>query len=210
MKQNQRGFTVVEVLLVILVLSVVGFGAYFVITKNSDTKEGSDVTTTTSDREDTATNESAEPAQAAYDTTADGLRYQLPLTWTYDANHYGQGGNTLVSPNYKPHEAVYLESGATIRFGKSGANATGKSIAELTNVLKTEAGDYAGEFVRATIAGQEAIKDNSGHYGKSLRYTVKMPDGSYVFASMNGVEKAFDDYAGLFEDFAKELIELNK
>ncbi|MBA3758836.1 prepilin-type N-terminal cleavage/methylation domain-containing protein [Candidatus Saccharibacteria bacterium] len=47
MKINQKGFSIVEVLLVVLVLAVLGFGGYYVWDKQSDKNEESKTSTTT-------------------------------------------------------------------------------------------------------------------------------------------------------------------
>jgi Tfp pilus assembly protein PilV len=89
---NQKGFTIVEALLIILILAVIGFGGYYVYHTNNKTKSAS--ASTTAAKTSTANSTKSTVATAAnpysgwktYTTKYEKITFQYPSNWTLKDN----------------------------------------------------------------------------------------------------------------------------
>lgn len=82
MFKYQKGFTVVEGLLIVLVLAVVGFGGYYVWNQNKDKQNSQSTPSAVSNNQAAQTSESNEPVKNTYTSKLyPDLSFDLPKNW---------------------------------------------------------------------------------------------------------------------------------
>jgi hypothetical protein len=139
---NNKGFTLVEALLIVLVVAVIGFGGYYVWQnqrKDDTTKANS--TSSTSPNSVTKSG-STDPYQGwkSYCSSLGGLCIKYPSSWTYaqDTSNSGPAGsevNTITSPSHK----VVVVYAPDVQLGGTGVSETSNVV----DVTPNKAGDFA-------------------------------------------------------------------
>lgn len=74
---NTKGFTLVEVLLIVLIISVLGFAGYYAYTQNNVDQDSS----TTTSQETNDSEEEEDSDQSTYESSATGLTFNYPDEW---------------------------------------------------------------------------------------------------------------------------------
>jgi len=140
--KNQKGFTAVEGLLIILILAVVGFGGYYVYHTNHKTKAA---VSTTAAKESTASSNKSTVAKTTnpyagwktFCSTMGGLCLKYPTNWTFK--------QTLLSQSISPERDVFTSpSGSVVvdYLPRNGEGPTGNnSTVNIVSVNNTQESD---------------------------------------------------------------------
>lgn len=145
-KNNQKGFTAVEGLLIILILAVIGFGSYYVYHANHKDKTVS--ASTKSAKASSSTNTATNP-YAGWKTGS--LQYEK-ITYEYP-------GNWALSDNSQSASQVEAQGGCTVSNGADDVTLTapGGATVELSTGQECKAGlgygPYAG-FIPIKVLGK--------------------------------------------------------
>lgn len=163
--KNQKGFTVIEVLLVLILLSIVGFSGYYVYhtQKSSSTKPAISTTaSSTSAGKDTTSTQTTTPS--------DSTQYLVIKEW---------GVKIPLSDAIK--DAVYAYS---VEYGAESAGLSTKTLAAYGDGCEA-GGVGAGGIDRQTVTehDQNAQKDDNMNYPV---YSIKVGNYYYQYISPQG------------------------
>jgi len=180
MVKRQHGFSAIEIILILILVGLIGFGAWYVWRANTSP------TSTAVDQPETT------PTTVAYDRY--GLTFKYPVDWKLDAQDDAQSiATTLTSPDYKVgpdatvgqsitiDEAIFLESNLTAE------NFRAKQVDAHPN-------EYS-DYKELDINGNKAVQFYSGDSRTTVFF---MPSGKYItftldtFPTRDAASAAYD------------------
>ena len=219
MKTNQKGFSVVELIVVFVVIGLIGAASWYVYDKQKGGTE--DVATNTASTEntysETSTNESVKKV--------DDIKYSVPADWQNAKQPYepfGADGQYLLSPDYKEAGAgqLYIEDGAFISFQDTEwvAIKSNTNVEQAVGILKNTEGAYIDpSSVKTTnIGGKQVIIFDAGHTTDGVTVLYKTADSRWLEASFSTVSGDNSEYTAqdsshyeTFLSWLDEFVELN-
>lgn len=175
MIKKQHGFSAVEIILILVLLGVVGFGAWYVWQANNPK-------TTPTPTEQT---EATAPAEQSDATTKTFERYGLtisyPADWKLDAQDNSQStATTLTSPDFATTDDNTV--GQSITFGDNEYLQSGLTAENFREKhLDTNPNPYS-DYKELDINGKKAVQF---YRGDSRQTVFFMPDGKHVTFTLN-------------------------
>ncbi len=181
---KQRGFTLIEVLLSVIALSVVVFVGYYVYNQSSSNDKSAASSTTAKPLTPLKKVKPADPTASwtAYTTTGNGFSFKYPSGWTKnvcDANF------VLLGPS--PDAAGHCQSDATAQIVLSSVKGDNRTTAKLEAAsfpdLKSEAvtvDGIAGVKETGTLqaSGEQFVGPTNG--SKLINYVFYTNDTTYI------------------------------
>lgn len=183
---NHKGFTVIEVLLIILILAVIGFGGYYAYNTNHKNKTVSSTTTTA--KASSSTKAATNP-YAGWKTSSlqyEKITYEYPANWT-------------LSDNSQTASQVEAEGGCAVSPGEDNVTLTSPSGATVGLITGLECragagyGPYVG-FIPIKVLGSNdyiAAAPNSTNIVNAIvainnsTYGLKFPPSKNIFGPDN-------------------------
>jgi type II secretory pathway pseudopilin PulG len=189
-KQQQSGFTLVEILLVIIALTLIGFGGWYVWDANQNKKETSGaMKTSTADAKQDTTTEPAEPNPTKdwkpYTNTAGAYSLRYPTSWVTAPNADMCGPEVfLLGSSAELVGRCASDSGGQIYIGYSEAGSGGaidlaaNGYENVTTKTVTVAGVSAQRQTGSITQEPEGIGPAAGT--KSVQYRFTKNGKAYV------------------------------
>jgi hypothetical protein len=190
MKYKQKGFSAVEVLVIVVVVAVLGFVGWRVYDSQQSKTENSqaEATPKTEMSDD-------EPTVSEPEDTSSNFTYSVPSGWK-NVDHWSEPyktgtGNILISPDYKEGGTGQLSivSGAFINFYEIGPNTVNPAtLEEAMDMYKNDdSGGYLDrDSVKITEAGgKQVIMYDSGHTTDAVTVTYISADDAWLEVSFN-------------------------
>ena len=227
MKNNQKGFSVVEILVVIVVVALLGFVGWRVYDNqqnNSDDNASSTTPAAEQSNDDNVENEESTVSEP--EDTSKNFTYSVPSGWQ-NVNQWSEPyktgtGNYLISPDYKEGGTGQLSivSGAFINFYEIGPDSTTPTTLE-EEVERYKNDDSGGYFDRDSVkltevGGQQVIMYDSGHTTDGVTVTYKNADNTWLLVSFsvgNGEDSGYDaqssPYYETFLTWLEEFVSQN-
>lgn len=179
MKINQKGFSVVEILIVVVVVGLLGTAGWLVYDRQTNNKQ--DTRTTKSQAEEKATekvaetkpNSNCETSYKSYSSDKIGISFCYPDTWNAaimdTASNHIVGTVTLTSPDYKEIKGGFGGSNtgskvyvAVYKIDQLGATYT--SVKSILDVAEQSKEVYT-EVKAVKIAGKDGVTFISAYEG---------------------------------------------
>lgn len=228
MKDNQKGFSVAAVLMVIVVLGLVGTVGWLVYDRQNNKTDNKDaVSTKDAEQDANQTDEDADSNDDSSSKTTDGITYTVPAGWKaakgpFDDTTVVATGQYLLSPDYKEAGLgqLSIESGAFINFQKlqwAGIDAS-TTIEQAANVVKNGEGGYLDpKSVKVTTAGgKQVVMFNAGHTTDGVTVFYKTAGGQWLdlsFSTSTGGDGNYNAqdsaHYATFLSWVDEVIRLN-
>jgi len=215
MRKSQQGFTVVEGLLIVLILSVLGFAGYYVMTQNKKDKTA-DATSTIEKSKDSST-----PASSVKDETEDWYEYQpankeytikLPDGWELQ---YGENTTSLYGFSYESITYVAGEKAkVTLVGGRDwGAipfllnySATGSVVFDVVGTkqssFKTNSGLTVDKYYNLVTSDPETM----GPPKDTKQYSYEVKKGTSVVVVQHDIVPDGTDQTAIIEKVIKTII----
>lgn len=227
MKANQKGFSVVEILIVIVVVGLLGAVGWLVYDRQKNKTDNKEVTSTQETQQTTSNNSETATQESDY-KTLDGVKYTVPTDWKtakgpfQDSEVAAGSGQYLLSPDYKEAGGgpLFIEAGAYIHFQKLewvgiDSNTTPE---QAVNVVKNGEGGYLDpKSVKLTpIGGEQVVMFNAGHTTDGVTVFYKTSSGQWLDTSFSTTTGGDGNYNAqdsphykTFLSWLEEFIKLN-
>lgn len=179
MKANQKGFSVVEILIVIVVVGLLGAVGWLVYDRQKNKSDDKATTTQTSEQKQEAPKEEAKTASKCDTSLKElksvkiGISFCYPETWKTDimdtASNHIVGTVTLTSPDYKEVEGGFggSNTGSKVYVSVYKIDQLGAAYTPVSKILDgTEQGKSVYSDVKAVkIAGKDGATFISAYEG---------------------------------------------
>lgn len=196
---NQRGFSALVVILVMMVVGLLGVVGWLVYDRQNDNTNNKEAVVTQ------PTSKDADTASDSGQKTVDGITYTVPTGWKAAKDPFQNPEETgsepyLRSPDYKEagDGQLGVMSGAFINFRKLewvGIDAT-TTPEQAANVVKNGEGGYLDPAsVKLTAAGgKQVVMFNSGHNTDGVTVFYKTSGGQWLDATFGTAAGGDADY----------------
>jgi type II secretory pathway pseudopilin PulG len=207
---RQKGFTLVEGLLIVLVLSVIGFAGYYVWNQQQDDDGSSESSQTNNSAKVDSAEETMDNSQEVLETedttiTQQGWVYVVPDGWN---NEDGQ----VTSPDYSATESPQfaISSGALIRV----SDETVYSDLTMDELTSLQGDDYNSASSSVKIEGVELAFRTFEHTTKGESYRGVGKNGKvysvdFVVSAQNNENYKDNPHYNTFMNFLEKFVELN-
>lgn len=227
MKNKEKGFGIVETLLVIVLLGLIGTVSWLVYERQQERNAANANTPQQTNQTDQVNKTTGETNEELSYNTVDGVNYSIPAGWKnvieprapYEAGE----GNYLISPDYieKDLGQLFIEAGGYIHFAVLdwvGIDAK-TSIEQAANRLKTQENTayYDATSVRVTkIGDKQVVIYDGGHTTDGVNIMHKNSDNKWLeagFTTVGGGDAEYNaqdsEHYQTFLDWLEDFIELN-
>ncbi len=218
MKINQKGFSVVEILIIIVIVGLLGAVGWLVY----DRQKSKTVSVPNAQLAETANIEQS-TKESDYKTT-EGIKYTVPSGWTNAKGPFKSAetgsGQYLLSPDYKEAGGgqLFIDAGAFIYFQKTewvGIDSK-TTPAQAVSVIKNTEGSYldTGSVKLTDVGGKQVVMFNAGHTTDGVTIIYKTSGGQWLDAGFStttdGSYNARDSsHYKTFLSWAEQFIQLN-
>ena len=224
MKANQKGFSGVEILIVIVVVGLLGAVGWLVYDRQNNKADNNEAVST---QETQQTNENADSTKDSDYKTVDAIKYTVPVSWQtakgpFLDSEIADMGQYLLSPDYKEAggEQLSILAGAYINFQKLKWDGIDSNITpeQAVNVVKNAEGGYldSNSVKLTTVGGKEVVMFNAGHTTDGVTVFHKTSSGKWLDASFSTTTGGDDNYNAqdssdykTFLSWLEEFIRLN-
>lgn len=224
MKHNEKGFSVVEILIVIVVVGLLGAVGWLVYDRQNSKTDNKEVVST---QETQGANENADSAKDSDYKTVDGIKYTVPASWKtakgpFQDSEVTGSGQYLLSPDYKEAGGgqLFIEAGAYNNFQKLewvgiDSNTTPE---QAVNVVKNGEGGYLDpkSVKLTTIGGEQVVMFNAGHTTDGVTVFYKTSSGQWLDTSFSTTTGGDGNYNAqdsphykTFLSWLEEFVKLN-
>lgn len=152
-KLNQKGFSHLEIALIIVVFALIGGAGYYVLKQNN--KHQNSTATTASTTPDTASSSQAPTTLKEYKNTEHGFSFQYPSNWKLteklEASNRGEGTNRT-----EGEVTVTSPSGTVVHFGPNFGGKGGECFDDQTGTETTRT------CATLTVYSAEKVQTTSG------------------------------------------------
>lgn len=229
MKTNQKGFSAVVIILVIVVVGLIAAVGWLVYDRQNNTVANSELENTQQQQQE----EEAEPEVSTKEEpeldvkSAEGIKYTVPTDWITAKGPFNDpevegSGQYLLSPDYKESGfgQLSIEQGAYINFHTlEWAGITkNTTIAEAAQIIKNGEGGYLdSDSVEVTKVGEaEVVMFNTGHTTDGVSVFHKTASGQWLsvtFSTITGGDGNYNaqdsSHYKTFQSWLATFIELN-
>lgn len=224
MKVNQKGFSPVEILIIIVVVGLLGVVGWLVYDRQKSQTDNKEAVPT---QETQKTNENADSTKDSVYKTEDGIEYTVPASWKtakgpFQDSEVTGSGQYLLSPDYKEAGGgqLFIEAGAYINFQKLewvGIDANTTPEQAVTVVKNGEGGYLDPKSVKlVTVGGKQVVMFNAGHTTDGVTVFYKTSSRQWLdtsFSTTSGRDGNYNaqdspDYK-TFLSWLEEFIKLN-
>lgn len=199
MKKIQNGFTIVEVLLVVVVVGLLGTIGWLVYDKMNNEKATKADTSQETKKED-----SKQVAKELDFKTVDGIKYTLPSGWRSvkaPFEPYEADGHFLLSPDYSEAGlgVLSIKAGGYIHFKDlewTGIDSS-TNVEQAASVIKNGEGGYldTNSVKVTTISGKQVVTFDAGHTTDGVTVLYKTESGKWLdtsFATSDGNDAEYN------------------
>lgn len=226
MKSNQKGFSVIEIILVLFVVTLVGAVIWMAVDRQKielDTANSNNNQTIQQDED----NQQGGITPQSDIKTVDNIKYIVPSNWVAARGPFNDSGvegsgQYLLSPDYKEAGLGQLSiaQGAYINFHElewAGIDSN-TSVEEAANVVKKTEGAYldTNSVKVSVVGGVNVVTYNGGHTTDGVRILHKTSSSRWLLASFNTTSSNDAIYNAqnsshyeTFEAWLLKFIELN-
>lgn len=192
MKHNEKGFSVIAILIVIFVVGLLGVVGWFVYERQNSKVDGSSATTQPRDNNDTQISNTETDIK-----TLDAVKYTVPTEWEtakdpfLDLEVAAGSGLYLLSPDYSEvgDGQLSINAGAYIYFEKLEWVGIDKntSLEQAANIVKNNEGSYIdSKSVALTKVGDvQVVMFDNGHNSDGVSVFHKTSGGQWLDASFS-------------------------
>lgn len=226
MEVNQKGFSVFEGLIVIVVIGLVGVVGWLVYDRQNNKTEN-ESTTTSSQIPETTANNSKASSKTSNVQTVDGIKYSVPEAWKsakgpFKDPEVAGSGQYLLSPDYQEAGDGQLSilAGAAINIKKLNWNDINASTTpeQAVAIVRNGEGGYLDprSVKLASVNNKSVVMFNDGHTTDGVTVFYKTASGTWLDASFftktggDGTYNAQDSpLYETFQSWLEELVRLN-
>ncbi len=226
MKSDQKGFGVVEILLIVVVMGLIGIVGWIVYDrKDSDNESPANSVNTQSSQQDQ--DNTSETVTESDVKTVDGIKFTVLSNWVnasgpFKDSEINVSGQYILSPDYEEAGLgqLYINKGAYINFQKLEWEGIDKntSVEDAANVIKNSEGSYLDtSSVNVTSLGEvQVVMFNAGHTTDGVTVLHKTSSGQWLDASFSTTTGGDGEYNAqdsthykTFQAWLDTFIELN-
>ncbi len=203
MKLNQKGYSVIEIVLVLVIVGLIGTVGWLVYDRQNNKAENNETTNARQAEDDETTSaqqveddDSRETTKESDYKTHDGIKYTVPTDWVgakgpFKDSEIEVGGQYLLSPDYEEAGGgqLFIEAGAYINFQKLEWAGIDKntSVEQAASVVKNGEGGYLdSDSVEVSKVGDvQVVMFDAGHTTDGVTVFYKTSNGQWLDASFS-------------------------
>jgi prepilin-type N-terminal cleavage/methylation domain-containing protein len=224
MKANQKGFSVVEILIVIVVVGLLGVSGWLVYDRQKDKTADKEAASTQKTQQ---TNRNADSSKDSDYKIIGDIKYTVPASWKtakgpFKDSEVANSGQFLLSPDYKEAGGgqLFIEAGAYVSFKELEWAGIDKSTSldQATSVVKNiEVGYLDPKSVKlTTVSGKQVVMFDAGHTTDDVTVFHKTSSGQWLEVSFSTTAGGDGNYNAqdsphykVFSSWLGQFIKLN-
>lgn len=204
MKNEQKGFSLAEIMLVLVFITLIGFIGWYVMNSK---KEISQKTTNTEQSQEQSSDNSK---YKTYQHPSLSYSFQYPSSWTVEKDSNPQSGSNIsdmtliISPDVVDktgNEGIGIKQGASMTVLVSSKKAADKELSYYLNK-----GDASISNPKSlTVSGESAVQYNAEAEGPALLTTLFYHNGLRYFIHTETASSDFQKYLPEYDKLVKSF-----
>lgn len=209
MKANQKGFSFVEILVVIVVIGLLGAVGWIVLDRQKTKNDPTKTQTTESQKENTTPQSSQSTVPSGFsEYKVKSFTFLYPSTWTVTATHDKYNTVNVQSPDFKEERAIQAQkstyylpsSGYKLVVSDITSNDPGDTLQKSTDkVVSDEKATGSGTHKKITVGGFDALWFDNG-YEDTYLVTKVFHQGKITHIQLNAKSDSDPATVKQFED----------